>query len=598
MNLGIGKSAIVYAGISMVTCVTVALIWFYVQSTTKDIYNVQQGWVAYEREATQRTVLMSELHSVIGYGGFVHNFKNYILRGSDIYLNRLERDRERIIGTITHFRALRLTDKEVTAIDHVETTFKNYFDKFEIVKAEVGKGHAPENIDTMVKVDDSAALQALDALTHVVIEKGIYYRQATGAAIVNTVRTVQYSMAVIPLLIVSSFLFAAVYRRSQKAQTEAIHAKEQLNAILEADPDVIIVSDEQGRITLANREIEKLLGYSPDEVLGRTIEDLIPSHHQEDHPNFRKGFFSGKRRRSAGDASNITARRKNGSEVPVDIALGTFKIEEAPYAIASIRDMTKQREIEAQLREAKNKAETLARAKSDLLANMSHELRTPLNAIIGFSEVLLTKTFGPFSNDKHEEYVTHVHSSGEHLLNLINDILDMSKVDAGKLDLMVEDVNLTDVVEICFNMMKPRARDAGVRMVNIIAGQHIVLRVDRTRMTQMLLNLLSNAVKFTDTDGTVSAHARILDDGSCALTIIDKGIGMNDEAVQIALEPFGQVDSVLNRKLDGTGLGLPLTKALAELHGGTLELESVEGEGTSATIYMPADRVLSTGPIN
>ncbi|MCK5445714.1 MAG: PAS domain S-box protein, partial [Rhodospirillaceae bacterium] len=461
MNGGSGKPSIAYvgtyAGIVAVTSITVALAWFYIQSTANNIVHIQQEWVAYEQEATQRTILLSELYSVIGYGGFIHNFKNYILRGSDTYRVEVERDRERIINTITRFRALPLTDNEVEAINHVAATFGKYFEKFETAKTEVNKDHAPADIDTLVKVDDSLALQALDALTKAVVEKGLYHRQVTGTAIRDTVRTVEYGNLLIPLALVSSILFVAIYRRSRMAQTEATHAKEQLNAILEADPDVIIVSDERGRITLANAEIERLLGYSREEVLGLTIEDLIPNQQRKDHHQHRSEFFSGNRRRLMGNAPNIKAQRKNGSKVPIDIALGAFTINGASFAVASIRDMTKQREIEAQLRDGKDKAETFAQAKSDFLANMSHELRTPLNAIMGFSEALLSKAFGPFANDKHEEYVTYVHNSGSHLLNIINDILDMSKVDAGKLELVEEDVNLSEMVENCFKMLEPRA---------------------------------------------------------------------------------------------------------------------------------------------
>ncbi|MFC1673103.1 PAS domain-containing sensor histidine kinase [Pseudomonadota bacterium] len=598
MGVGGGKSAMVYAGNALVTCLTVALVWVYVQNTKHNIVDVQRGWVVYEQEATQRTVLLSELHSVIGYGGFIHNFKNYILRSSDSYRDRVEHDRQRIKETISNFRDLPLTDKEVAAVSRVEATLNNYFAKFETAKAAVADGRASGDIDALVKVDDAAALQALDELTQVVVEKGNLHRKTTGAAIQDTIDTVLYGAALIPLVILSSLLFASAFWRSQSAQSDATSAREQLNAVIEANPDTIIVSDERGRITQTNSEIEKLLGYSREEIIGQAIEDLIPQNLRERHSNIRKTYFSERRHHLTGNMSMITAQRKNGSVIPVDIALGDFKIKGISYTVASIRDMTEHREIENQLRDAKDKAETFAKAKSEFLANMSHELRTPLNAIIGFSEALLSKTFGPFSNDRHEEYTTYVHNSGSHLLNIINDILDMSKVDAGKLDLYEEDVNIAEMVDTCFKMVEPRARNAGVLMTNNVVEQSIVLWADSTRMRQMLLNLLSNAVKFTDENGTVTMDACILEDGTCALSVADQGIGMNAEAIQVALEPFGQVENSMTRQQEGTGLGLPLTKSLAELHGGMLILESEEGIGTTATIHMPAERACNARSIN
>ncbi|MBL6933393.1 MAG: PAS domain S-box protein [Rhodospirillales bacterium] len=591
-----GKPAYYYAGIVVMAGFVIALIWIYLINITNSISGVQNGWVAHQKEASQRTILLSELHSLIGYGGYIHNFKNYVLRGSNEYKNKVENDQKNILAAISSFQKLPLLEKEIAAINQIEMTFREYFKKFDDAKLAVANGRYPREIDALVKVNDGAALRALSLLTQGVIEKAEFHRKATDSAIQDTVKTIGLGIVFIPLVFLSSLLFIFILRRANLAQLEANYAKEQFKAVLEAVPDVIIVSDQDGKITQANNQIEQLIGYNRDEILTMTIEDLLPDRQKNEHHIIRKNFFSGIGRRSMGGVPYLSARRKGGDEVPVDIALGSFDNNGTQYVVASMRDMTKKREIDLLLHEAKEKAEALSSAKSDFLANMSHELRTPLNAILGFSEALLTNNFGEIGNKKHEEYISHVYKSGTHLLKIINDILDISKVDAGKLELYEEEVSVADIILSCLDMMVPHARTSGLQLNYNIDIKGIVLWGDGTRLKQMLLNLLSNAIKFSEINSAIIIDAFIQDDGSCVLSVADQGIGMNKQAIEIALETFGQVESHLTRTHEGTGLGVPLTKLLTELHGGSFELESQEGKGTTARIILPAERVLKIEP--
>jgi len=241
--------------------------------------------------------------------------------------------------------------------------------------------------------------------------------------------------------------------------------------------------------------------------------------------------------------------------------------------------------------QARLEAEESNRAKSEFLANMSHELRTPLNAILGFSDILRQQMFGPIKNERYQGYVEDIHQSGTHLLEIINDILDLSRLAAGENDMVDEDVDLADAVEACKKMMADRARTAGVNfVVDLEEGLPSVLG-DSRRIKQMVLNLLSNAVKFTHEGGRVTVSARCSDAGEVEVSVKDTGIGMSQEDIEHAIRPFGQVDSGLGKKYQGTGLGLPLTKAFIELHGGDLAIESIIGKGTVATLYFPRDRV-------
>jgi PAS domain S-box-containing protein len=255
------------------------------------------------------------------------------------------------------------------------------------------------------------------------------------------------------------------------------------------------------------------------------------------------------------------------------------------------RDITPQMRAEGDLREAKEAAEAASRTKSQFLANMSHELRTPLNAIIGFSEMLESGLVEP---QRQQEYVGFIHQSGKHLHSVINDILDLAKVDAGKLELHDDDaVELQGVINACVSLMRDRAQTAGICLSTEIEDHLPPLVADPTRLKQIFLNLISNALKFTEPGGSVVVCARRAGDGSVMVEVRDTGPGMTANEVATALEPFGQVDAGLARRHEGTGLGLPLARLLAELHGGSLEVASEKGCGTTVTITLPAWRVVT-----
>ncbi len=259
--------------------------------------------------------------------------------------------------------------------------------------------------------------------------------------------------------------------------------------------------------------------------------------------------------------------------------------------LATYDDVTGSYSAERQLRSAKEEAELASRAKSDFLANVSHELRTPLNAIIGFSEIIKDQLFGPMGNQRYREYAIDIHDSGTHLLSLINDILDLSKIEAGKFELHEEPIDLEAATKASFRIMRDRAEEAGVVLTLDFPAQTPRLRADPRAVKQILLNLLSNAVKFTDAGGQVSVEARMLGSGGLRVQVKDTGIGIAEEDIAKAMAPFGQVDSSLSRKYEGTGLGLPLTRRLVDLHGGCLTLASKAGQGTSVTIDFPDTRV-------
>ncbi len=237
------------------------------------------------------------------------------------------------------------------------------------------------------------------------------------------------------------------------------------------------------------------------------------------------------------------------------------------------------------------KAQTSDRAKSEFLANMSHELRTPLNAIIGFSEIMKNEILGPLGTEQYREYIQDIHESGAYLLDVIGDILDISKVETGNLELAEGEADLKEVIHKSVRLVQERAQDSGVGLK--IEGSDVpVLYADERLLKQCLVNLLSNAVKFTPEGGRIEIRVDRAEGGDLIVRVSDTGIGISDEDFDKVLSPFGQVESAYSGTYEGTGLGLPITKALVELHGGSLSLESAVGVGTSVTLIFPKERVL------
>ena len=373
---------------------------------------------------------------------------------------------------------------------------------------------------------------------------------------------------------------------------EALRAStSRLTALVRALPDLAFILDGDGvyREVVAAAD-ERLLVRPAGELVGRGIRALMPGEPAERLLAALRGTVETGQPRIVEFPLSVPAGARwfEGRTQPLPPDFGPV-----PMVLMVLRDVTERVLAAERLAAAKELAESANRAKSAFLATMSHELRTPLNAIIGFSEIMAHEMFGPLGNARYGDYARHIQNSGTHLLDLINDVLDMSKLEAGRYTLEDKSIDVMDLLHACAALAAVPALQGGVTLDIVPARDLPGLRADDRALRQVVLNLLSNAVKFTPPTGRVTIAAALREDGGLAITVADTGIGIAPEALRSIAEPFHQADSSISRRFGGTGLGLSISRNLVELHGGTLSIDSAPGRGTTVTVLLPAARVLT-----
>ncbi|MBG0811894.1 PAS domain-containing protein [Methylosinus sp. H3A] len=362
------------------------------------------------------------------------------------------------------------------------------------------------------------------------------------------------------------------------------HEAEELRAVLDAMIDAVAVVDADGRLRSVNAAFVGLVGAEPRTLLGSGLASLFCDADQGAVADFLRRPAG----RETGEGLQVQARVRKGQLLPVQLTLaplGPPPEQRRCVILHVIRRRSSDDELEA----ARREAERASAAKTDFLAKVSHEIRTPLNAIIGFAEVMMEERFGPLGNERYKEYLKDIHTSGAHVLSLVNDLLDLSKIEAGKFELDVERIDANAVISECVSIMQPQASRSRVVIRLSLWPRLPRILADGRSLRQILLNLLSNAVKFNEAGGQVIVSSALTDAGYVVIRVKDTGIGMSENEIETALEPFRQIGA----SRGGTGLGLPVTKALIEANRASFSIKSRKNQGTLVEVAFPPPQVLA-----
>jgi PAS domain S-box-containing protein len=376
------------------------------------------------------------------------------------------------------------------------------------------------------------------------------------------------------------------------ARDAAQDRAKELEAILETATDGVVVMTASGKILSINHSAEALFGRDRIDIVGSNISEFLALESRQIVHDYIDGLANYGVASVLNDGREIIGQTGQGGLLPLFMTIGRVGAEDNPKFCAVLRDITQWKRAEEDLTSAKLDAETASSQKSDFLARISHEIRTPLNAIIGFSEVMMEQRFGPVGNDRYREYLQDIHTSGSHIMSLINDLLDLAKIEAGKMELAFEAVGIADIINECVGLMQPQANRDRVIIRTSLSSDVPRVVADERSIRQIVLNLLSNAIKFNVDGGQVIISAVLEGSGEVALRVRDTGIGMAEMDVATALEPFRQLQTP-RAGSTGSGLGLPLTKALVEANRAAFTIESTLNQGTLVEILFPATRVLA-----
>ncbi len=392
-----------------------------------------------------------------------------------------------------------------------------------------------------------------------------------------------------------SRLVVATDITTRKRAEEALQtSEEKFRSVVQTANDAIVSADSQGSITDFNRGAEAIFGYSAREVIGKSLTVLMPDRFWESHQLGFKRYLETREPHVVGKTVELAAKKKDGTEIPIEFSLSSWETREGLFFTAILSDITHRKRTEELIMHAKEAAERASKFKDQFLSTMSHELRTPLNAVLGFSDLLADERYGPL-NDRQQRYVSHIHTGGRHLLQLISDILDLSKIEAGRMELAREDVTVASAFAEVISALYPLAEKKSQALLQQVEP-HLQVRADAMRFKQVLMNLAGNAIKFTPEGGRIELAALQVVDNQVRVEVRDNGPGIPPEQQQRIFEAFFRLTET-GSATEGTGLGLAITSRLVELHGSKLGIESRPGEGACFYFSLPLIASIPNQPI-
>ncbi|HEV7245986.1 MAG TPA: ATP-binding protein [Shinella sp.] len=417
-------------------------------------------------------------------------------------------------------------------------------------------------------------------------------RWEDGTALMLALTPIQASKPALSLVETAPAPIETEERNADQAAASALRIEvSELRSILETATDGVVVVGQEGDIRSMNRSASALFNYDEDETRGRPFAMLFAHESQKAVLDYLAGLAGHGVASVLNDGREVIGREASGGFIPLFMTMGRLSSSSGYCAV--IRDITQWKRTEEELRNAKRAAETANAHKSDFLARVSHEIRTPLNAIIGFSDMMATERFGPIGHPRYIEYANDIGRSGRHVLDIVNDLLDISKIEAGEMELEFTAVGLNETIAEAVSLIQPQANGQRVIIRTSLSANVPQIVADLRSIKQIALNILSNAIRFTPAGGQIVVSTAYEPNGSVVLRIRDTGVGMTRSELEQAMKPFRQVTTGARKRGDGTGLGLPLTKAMVDANRANFSISSTPNEGTLVEVSFPSPRVLA-----
>lgn len=599
------------------------------------------------KNITSQLFLLNKLRTTMGYGGFIHNYKNYILRADDTKLEQTKNDISSIKKLISLYKKKNINTQENQALQKITLVMRSYEDMLSLIKEMVNDSKSARMIDKNVIVNDQPAFDAFHDL-----QKNIIIKSNLNAdSLFQSLNIIQLSgqtifyitfLSFIVLTLLSGWvIFFEVIKpitkltetmsqlshnnleveilgtekdteigdmarsveffkiksidkilveqelkdsnikleKTVQERTKTLRENEaKLTSLVENAVDAIITINEHGIIQSFNTSAISMFGYKLSEVIGQNVKMLMPNPYKEEYDVYLSNYLNTGEKKIIGIGREVTALRKDGTTFPIELSVSEIDSEDDhQFFTGIIRDITDQKSKELALQESTIEAKRANHAKSEFLSSMSHELRTPMNAILGFGQLLQRSSDN--LTELQSNNVDEILYAGEHLLELITDVLDLSKIESGKLNLEIGSILVKDVLRECINLINPLAKTNNIQLIDQINHRELHVSADFTRLKQVILNLLSNAIKYNSVNGSITLQSEVIENNRFRICISDTGTGISKEDIDKLFTPFERLNTVTN--VEGTGIGLVISKHLIEKMDGTIGVESTSGEGST-----------------